>query len=513
MRRWTALLLTLVLALGLTACGEPVALPTVTPAPEVTTPPVEEQIFALGYDPNHTLHPITGESQANLELASLVYEGLFELNNDFEAAPVLAKSAEADESGLVWTISVREDVVFSDGTPLTAAHVVSSLKLARKSGFYAARLAEVASVKEKNGAVVITLTAPNGALPALLDIPVVLEQATAPPEDAPPLGTGRYRYMTGENVLCLMANSNRAGWENLPWLTIPLRPVESADRRVNAFDSGEISAVSADFTAAYTLGYSCSYEVCDYPTTNLIYVGFQTEKGPCQSVEVRKACSMAFHREELVSSLLAGRGDASCLPVHPNHESYDADPGRLTADPEGALELLLNAGYKRKDDGLLYQGRTPMTLTIAVNRDGGAKVDMAQVLADSLSALGFTVTVKNLIWTDYLKALETGDFDLYIGEIRMTGDFDVTQLLTGTLNYGKWVSEEAPALLAEWKAAQGENRTAAASRLWEVLAEEAPIAPLCFKQDSLLVRWGMVSGLSPTRGDLFHEMESWHPVK
>lgn len=513
MKRWTALLLTLVLALGLAACGEPVALPTPTPTPEVTAPPGEEQVFALGYDPADTLHPITGSSGMNLELAPLVYEGLFELDNEFQVRPVLAKSAEADESGLVWTVTVREDAVFSDGTPLTAAHVVSSLKLAKKSGFYSARLSEVASVKEKNGAVVITLTAPNGNLPALLDIPIVMEVAMAGPEDVPPLGTGRYRYMTVEDGLCLMANSNRAGWENLPWLTIPLRAVESVEGKVNAFDSGEISAVSADFTAPYTLGYSCSYEVCDYPTTNLIYVGFQTGKGPCQSAEVRKACSIAFDREGIVSSLLTGKGDAACLPVHPNHESYDADPGRLTADPEGARELLLSAGYKLKDDGLLYQGKTPLALTVAVNRDSGVKVALAENLAESLTALGITVTVKTLIWTDYLKALETGDFDLYIGEIRMTGDFDTTRLLTGTLNYGKWVSEEAPALLAEWKAAQGENRTAAVSCLWELLEAEMPIAPLCFKRDSLLVRWGTVSGLSPTRGDLFHDMEGWRPVK
>lgn len=509
MRKWTALLLTLALALGLSACGETAVLPTPTPTPEVTAPPEQEQIFALGYDPTDTLHPITGSSGMNLELAPLVYEGLFELNNDFQVRPVLAKAAEVDETGLVWTVTVREDAVFSDGTPLTAAHVVSSLKLARKSGFYAARLAEVASVKEKNGAVVITLTAPNGNLPALLDIPIVLEVTSAPPEDTPPLGTGRYRYMTGGDSLCLMANSNRAGWENLPWLTIPLRAVESVEGRVNAFDSGEISAVSADFTAPYTLGYSCSYEVRDYPTTNLIYVGFQTEKGPCQSAAVRAACSAAFDREGIVSSVLEGHGDAACLPVHPNHESYDADPNRLTADPEGAKELLRSAGYQLKDDGLLYQGRTPLALTVVVNRDSGVKVALAGELAERLTALGVTVTVKSLIWTDYVKALETGNFDLYIGEIRMTGDFDVTPLLTGSLNYGKWVSEEALALLAEWKA----DRAAADVRLWALLEAECPIAPLCFKRDSLLVRWGTVSGLNPTRGDLFHEMESWIPVK
>ena len=208
MRRLTALLLALGLLAGLTACGEPLEVPTPSERPQISAAPQEKETFALAYDPADSLHPLESSTRINLELASLVYEGLFELNNEFEVVSVLAQSAQADETGLVWTVTVREDVQFSDGTPLAATHVVSSLKAAKKSGFYAARLAEVTSVKEKNGAVVITLSAPNGALPALLDIPIVLETATVPPEDTPPLGTGRYRYMGGEDVLCLMANSD-----------------------------------------------------------------------------------------------------------------------------------------------------------------------------------------------------------------------------------------------------------------------------------------------------------------
>jgi ABC-type oligopeptide transport system substrate-binding subunit len=83
------------------------------------------------------------------------------------------------------------------------------------------------------------------------------------------------------------------------------------------------------------------------------------------------------------------------------------------------------------------------------------------------------------------------------------------QLLTGNLNYGGYESETLPALLAERKAARGTSRTAAAARLWTVLTEEVPVAPLCFKRNSLLVRWGMVTNLQPTRSDPFYGVEQW----
>ena len=82
-------------------------------------------------------------------------------------------------------------------------------------------------------------------------------------------------------------------------------------------------------------------------------------------------------------------------------------------------------------------------------------------------------------------------------------------MLTGSLNYGGYSSETVSALLTAWRAAQGEARTQAAEQLWLALAEEVPLAPLCFKRGSLLVRWGMVTNLQPTRGDPFHHMEDW----
>jgi len=509
MKRWTALLLALLLTLGLTACGEPAPVPTQSQAPTPTEPPKESRPFALGYDPAALLHPITGDSQVNLDLAGLVYQGLYELNNEFEAVPVLADSARVDESGLVWTISVKSGVVFSDGTPLTADHVAASLKTARGSDLYGPRLSGVTGIRAAENEVTITLSAPNGALPALLDIPVVLEQ-----EEGAPLGTGRYRFAQVGGAPALTVNGNYPGWQSLPYETIPLRAVPTADRRIAAFDSGEVTVVTTDFSSPYALGYSGSYELFDYPTTNLLYVGFQTVNGPCSEADVRRACSLAFDRVSVVQSLMAGHGDPASLPVHPDHREYDAAAAdRLDYDIQGAKDLLTGAGYVlNEEDGLLYKKREPLVLTLIVNRDSVVKQDIANYLANSLRGIGMTVTVQTLGWIDYKKALESGNFDLYLGEIRLTGDFDSSQLLTGSLNYGGYVSEVTPTLLAEWTAARADARTEAAARLWTVLAEDVPFAALCFKQNSLLVRWGMVSNLSPTRGDPFFGMEQWNVI-
>ena len=97
-RRTATLLLAAALAFSLWGCtaGEPEPTPSASPEP---TPSQQVQTlpFALAYDPTASLHPITSQSQVNLDLAGLVYEGLYELDRTFEPQPVLARSAAVSE--------------------------------------------------------------------------------------------------------------------------------------------------------------------------------------------------------------------------------------------------------------------------------------------------------------------------------------------------------------------------------------------------------------------------------
>ena len=149
MRRWLSLLLAVCLGLSLTGCRpqadpEPSPPETASPAPSRAPEPVR---FSLAYEPAASLHPITGESQVNQDLTGLVYQGLYELDNEFVPQPVLAVSGSPSEDGYSWSFTLRGGVLFSDGTPLTAQHVAASLEAARASPLYAARLAEAAGSK------------------------------------------------------------------------------------------------------------------------------------------------------------------------------------------------------------------------------------------------------------------------------------------------------------------------------------------------------------------------------
>jgi len=499
MRR-TLIALILCLALGLTACSEapvaPAEAPDVTPTPSAAP---QQQEFTLPYYPNADLHPILGSNRANMVLTSLVYQGLFELDNSFTPHGVLCSSHSVSDDGLVWTFTLA-DKTFSDGASVTAADVVYSLETARGSTLYAGRLTDVQSISASaDNTVLLTLSQPNKLLPALLDIPVIHDLQ----DGSMPLGTGPYRFVEDDGPLRLVREDFAPA--NAPE-EIPLLAVEGADDLIYAFDAGSISLSVSDLTGANALGYSAGYEAFDFPTTTMLYVGFRTAEGPCAEASVRQAIARSFDRDTVAASLLAGHADATCLPVSPRSALYSSAHDKMGGyDPAAAEALLTDAGYAKGEDGLLYTGRSTLSLTFVVNTDSSFKLAIADYLAGQLTDMGMDVVLKKLAWDDYLAALEAGEFDLYLGEVALSADFDLSALLSvdGALNYGGYQS-------AEMDTAQFILRRTGIGEafLWNQFLTEVPFAPLCFKKHSVLTQWQAVSGLEPTRQNPFYNLES-----
>jgi len=496
MKKHLALLMALVLSLS--ACAAPAQPPlTDDPLPEQTQPVPEDIPFQLAVYPAYSLHPVLAENRANLALASVLYEPLFALNERFEAENVLCRSYFVSEDALVWTFALEPDVTFSDGTPLTGEIVAAALNTARQAGSrYASRLAGIAAVTGDELTVTITLTAPNGALPVLLDIPIALDNSDRP------LGTGPYVLRESDGTLSLTARSDHWRGETLPAREIPLRPVTRSDELILSFESGDVALVDVDLMGTNSLGYSGSYETWDYATTSMLYLGFNTASGLCRDPRVRQALALGIDRESIAQVDFARHALPSALPLHPASPLYD-DPGTLRYDPVALSQRL---------EELRLTGQRTYSLTLLVNSENAARTAAADRIAQQLSWTGLDVQLRKLPFEDYAAALEAGDFDLYLGEVVLTADFDLSQLLLpeGTLNFGRWQDDAIAPLLDQVRISRDTARSVAAAELYTYLAQEVPIAPICFKNGCVLTRWGRLSGLQPVRGNVFYRMSGWN---
>lgn len=502
MRRLLSLLLSAGLLLTLCACGgQPASSASVSGSGSASSGSAGSQevseafSFSLPVFPDFSLHPTLGANRANLTLAPLLYEGLFLVDESFEAVPVLCEQYSASEDKLVWTFTLRSGITFSDGTPLTGQVVAEALELARsEQSRYHTRLADISSITSEENTLTITLTRPNGNLPALLDIPIAHGSGDRPS------GTGPYVLTVSGDQLSLTA---REGWwqgKSLPFQTIPLYSASKSDELIYAFDAGNISLLNVDLMATNAMGYGGNYQTWDYATTDLIYLGFNTASGACRSAQVRLAISAAIDRQAIVQTTYASHAAASVLPVHPDSLLFSQD----VADGLGYAPDKL-AGQLEE---LGLEGRE---LRLLVNSENEAKVSAAQLIAYQLNSAGLSVQVEQLSYEDFTAALSQGSFDLYLGETVLTADFDLSPLLSssGSLNYGRWRNSTCDGLLSALRAAGSGERILAAADLFSHLAEQMPIAPLLFKNGSVLTQWGRLTGLTPIRGNVFYRLESW----
>lgn len=452
--------------------------------------------FALPYDPETSLDPITCPDGIQQTVGCLLYEGLFALDQALEPQPRLCSAAEYEPEAMTWILTLRPDVTFSDGSPLTAKDVSASLRRAMASPRYQARLSGIRSVSAEENTVTLSLLSPNTGLPALLDIPIV----KAGTENlSVPLGTGPYHWVSGESGEYLAATADHWSGTPQPIDRIALVRCDDSEAARYQFTSHAVQLLSTDLTGTDPLSATGSFAFLDADTTVLQYVGLNLSRSLLSDAAVRQALSAGIDRESIAEAYLSGHALPAQFPVSPVSSLY----------PSEMETAYSHSSYvQRLEDAGLNSGN-PRRLTLLVNQENAFKISVARYIASSLSAGDLTVEVKILPWSDYLSALSAREYDLFYGEARLTADWDLAPLVGtgGVLNPGGYTDPLTDQLLSAFAASP--DRAYAMSALCSRLQRQAPILPVCFKRTSLLTQVGVAEGLSPTAADPFHGLENW----
>lgn len=479
----------------------PSAAPSDRESPSIVVPSGAPtiDIFGLAFSSAGDLNPITCSSRLNMYLIPLMYEALFEIGGDFEAHPVLCERFEKDDSS--YTFYLNTEAKFSDGTALTAQDVKYSLDLARGSDtFYSGRFRYVKSIAAVGDtAVKIELSEQIGHLELLLDIPIIKSGSA---NMVSPTGTGPYTYIEDGDESYLKAYS---GWwqkEPRPFTRIDLIDTPEADLLISFFESGAISMAGNDPTATDPVVFGGDYEEWSFPTGIMYYLGINTEDGPMRSANLRKALNHAVDREFICEIEMLRYADQSALPVNPGSRLYDAD---IADDLSFSLEKF---AQQMAADG--YGEDKPLAIKMIVNSENEYKVAVAERIAEDMRSMGVTVELEYLKWSDYLVALTNQNFDVYLAEVRLRNDFDLTELVSqeGTLNFGRYYSEETELLLASFRTADADSLKAAAEALYKKLSEDAPIIPVLFKRHVVNAKRGIVDSIEPTQTNIFNGLKN-----
>lgn len=369
---------------------------------------------------------------------------------------------------------------------------------AQSSARYSGRLAEVSDIRASGGAVRITLTGDNRSFVSRLDIPIVksgTESSTFP------TGTGPYAY-SGEGGAHLAKNASWWQGKSLPLERIELTACKDTDSVSYAFYAREVQLLFCDLTGADDSSVYGSGDYTDAATTIMQYLCLNTRRAPFDDPAVRRAVTLGVDRASCVSAYLLGHGLAAQFPVSPASGLYPKDL-ETAYSQDGYASALEAAG--------LNTGKT-RSLTLLVNQESSFRVSTAQTIAAGLSRCDLQVTVRSLPYDEYVQALEQGDFDLCLCQVKLTADWDLRPLLQSyaAMNYGGFTDPETDALLAALCAAEAGERSAAMTALCEKLLDQAPMVPVCFKSYSVLLPAGAASSpITPTSSNPFYGISDW----
>lgn len=450
----------------------------------------ENQQFSLAFYPNNGMNPITCTDYTNRVIFPLVYQGLFSVSRDNEVVPILCQSYTVSQDLRTYEFNVDPRATFSDGAQLTAWDVANSLHVAWGSSYYSGRLQQVQSIYAvSDTTLVVALNQAYENLPLLLDIPI-LKAAEGLGEY--PLGSGPYVFGGTEGNRYL---SRRVDWwcESDDLLItaqqIPLLEASNPTEVRDFFEFGDVGVVCTDPGSDRYVEYRCDYELWDCETGLFVYVGFNLSSSLFQHAGMRQAVVKGIDRSVLVEKYYRGFASVATLPASPNSPYYSA-------------ALAQNYGYNETEflDLMAAHGAQGRTVRLLVNSGDSLRVKVAQEIGRMLNASGLIVSVEAVSSEAYGQRLAAGDYDLFLGQTKLSPNMDMTAFFTsgGSLSYGGL--PDISNLTLSLQALESSSNYYA---LHQAVMDQALICPLLFRSYAVYAARGLLTQLQPARDNLF----------
>ncbi len=451
-----------------------------------------------GSDPN----PIGTSSGVFLAAGWHVFKGLYELNmHTYRAECGLAADAPVQIDDLEYEVTLREDTVFSDGSPLTSADVVNAFERNGESDLYGAFLSFITTVSAPDERTVrFKLNAPMGSVLQERLALVRVFPATLTDEElaSKPVGSGPWCYETINAAdggrISFTANHRYTGpWpatcERMEWSVLlddTRRTDELIDKDVMVMEAAPVVRAEELADAGVTVEW--------VPGFNLPFLMFNCEKPPFDDVRVRQALLYAIDVDSLIGTYMAGhaRAATSLLPDYFRH--YHRAATVYSYDPEKARKLLAEAGVDE--------------LALALRANDNWVSTLAPAIAEDWKAVGVTAEVVLLDTTALFADLSTEPepgtllpFDVVLspGDPSCFGN-DADLIISWwygdnvwTRARSRWATTPAFAEVAELLAeARSKTSEDEQQPLWnqcfDIIAAEVPLYPL-FHRETATAWW------------------------
>lgn len=469
----------------------------------------------LPSDPE-TLNPITANSVYALAVTGLVYEQLFNLDNEtLKPKPWLARRWDISADHLFYTFYLRDDVKWQDGRPFTADDVVYTHQKIMDPKVDAAPLRNyfkdvLKAEKIDDHTVRFTYRQPYvGALYTIGLMPVIPKHVFDDGQDfnshhanRRPLGTGPFRFVewkTGQRIVL----EKSAGYWGQPYSLkrIYFRIVPDDLTAFQLFKKNEIDLI--DLTPLQWARQTESKKFKEHFVKHKIfnrfgpysYIGWNGLKPFFRDRRVRKAMSHLVDRGAINQKLLFDLQLPVTGPYYPLGTNYDKTLKLIEYNENEAMRLLDEAGWKDTDgDGIRDKNGVPFRFTLLFSSGLQYYEQLTPILRSNFSRVGIDMDLRRLEGITMFQMLQEHDFDAYLaGWGRGAGEEDLYQIWhssqsEGGSNYISYSNPEVDRLLEVSRREFGDEKRFAINRQVHRLLHEDQPYTFMFARPDLVAR-------------------------
>ncbi|MSQ03616.1 MAG: hypothetical protein EXR71_17320 [Myxococcales bacterium] len=434
------------------------------------------------------LNPIYGSSMAEARASELLFEGLYTDDPELVTRPALAESSELMPDRLSMIVTLRTDVSWHDGQPLSADDVVFTISAMLDKGTASTEYGRVAWIKTAEALdahrVKLTFARPELHPEDKLFFKIVPEHLfsglplkRSDPFRNKPVGTGPWRLsqFNEDNSISFKKHGDHRSAVGIDEVTLR----EVADKNYQAklvlYESLEalVRVLPRDIAM---LQNNRKVELYPYQTNSWWYVGYNLNRPGLANPQVRKGLSSLVDVDALLAPV--GTGARVSGPFVPSSPFYNHDVPLAQADSDAAEAAFTAGGLTRVGEAWTVSGK-PVTLTLVAHQSLESVQEVTINLQSQLQTAGIRLEVQFLddaAWKE--RVWRNHDFDLILSQWTFDRNEDIREQFhsQGSRNFVGYKSPAVDLLLDKARdAADPFVRKATLRELHAKIAQDQPM--------------------------------------
>lgn len=482
------------------------------------------------------LNPLTINSKTFIDASKLMFEPLAEYNKSLKLMPVIAQKWEYTGDTSKFTITLKNDLYWSDGQKITSADVIFSIdtiKAAQASAFKNV-LEHVYSYKAENEntiTVIFDQAFANGL--DILTVPIIPEHILKAGPNEIPAASGPYKILSYEKLKQLVLVPNDK-WIRLgsveaegkkPYIEkISIQFINDLDAFSTAFQAKELDVLH---TQSYDWEkYSELKDVKTYKYTSLDYdfIGFNYNNSIFQDKAVRKAIFAAINRKGIIDKYLLGNAVLTDVPIHPDSWLFDGKEISGASSKVDAANLLKQAGFEDTNSDKILERKfddvmQTLKFTLLTNNENEFRVKAAEEIKRNLEEIGFYVEVKTVSFEEMKNALAAKQFDAVLTGYNLSPNQDLsfafhsTQIANGKnfMSYSNLNMDND--LYQAYVNTNDDMRLEMYKRIQKTFREEVPCISLFFRESAVVTRDKIKGEIAPDALNPYRNIQNWFIAK